>query len=94
MSVKTFVETLVRGAIVSQRQAWNSGSENQGASIDVLAVARDLAAKLPKNKKAVELVEYVDQWDVEQGYGLRFAKPLDVHVVRGIESELKSYLKA
>lgn len=94
MSVKNFVETLVRGSVVAQRQAWNAGHENQGTSIDVLAIAMEQASALPKNKKAVEMVEYINQWDMEQGYGLRFAKELDSSVVRGITAELKDYFKS
>lgn len=94
MSVKTFAESLVRGGVVAQRQAWNAGHENQGASIDVLAYALEVASALPKNKKAVELVEYINQWDMEQGYGLRFAKDLDSSVVRILTTELKDYFKS
>lgn len=95
--MQKFIGNLVKNAIAKQRKAWENGHENQGASIDVMALVRGFAtceAINSKNQKAASLAAQVDVWNTQNGNVLDrgFQKELDQDVVTFVAREVLRFV--
>lgn len=91
--MQKFINNLVKNAIAKQRKAYAAGHDNQGASIDVLALVRGFAGSIAsndKNQKAATLEAQVELWNAQNENVLNrgFQKELDHEVITFIAKEV------
>lgn len=95
--MQKFISNLVKNAVAKQQKAYNNGHDNQGASIDVLAVAHHFAkfeSANSKNRKADALAAHIDVWNTQNDNAITrgFNKDLDQEVVTYIAKEVLRFV--